>query len=60
MPRGKRKNIVQEEKLEPLTEIKVFGKTEILKEAKRLGVFKFNKYLGRYEIIIEKDEYDKL
>lgn len=37
-----------------------YSKEEILRNAKARGLFQHNKYLQQYEIIIPKEEYEKL
>lgn len=75
MPRGKRKkvdieenfevrdlreksNVEEDVSVEPMK--RVLTKEDVLKNAKVVGVFNYNKKFKQYEIILSIDEYEKL
>ena len=61
MPRGKKKQIVSAETpIETSEKVKVPTKESVLKEAKKLGLFKKNQYNSTYEIVIPIGEYEKI
>lgn len=68
MPRGKKRKIIVEKiskkKVKIKTEIKKavesYDRNKILKNAKTIGLFSYNKMYRQYEIIIPLEEYEKI
>jgi len=65
MPRGRKKKIIQEESLKVEKSVeksveKLLTREEILKQAKKLGLFQRNKYNATYEIIVPIKEYEQI
>lgn len=63
MPRGRKpKAIIAKDKLQDDNEQKAccFSTDELLKLVKSKGMFKFNKYLGQYELVLSKTDFEAL